>query len=87
MDCPRPTRDRRPLTADKVVTALVAECQFLADSISSGSVIGTARPDLGESYRLFTYKRWVIVFRPIHDGIEIIRIVDGSRDFSRIFGE
>jgi toxin ParE1/3/4 len=80
-------RDRHLLIADKVVAELLAECQFVADSLASHFVIGTARPDLGESFRVFTHKRWVIVFRPIDNGIEVIRVVDGSRDFSRIFGE
>jgi len=38
-------------------------------------------------FRVFTHKRWVVVFRPIDNGIEVMRILDGSRDFSRIFGE
>jgi plasmid stabilization system protein ParE len=80
-------RDRRPATADKVVTELMRTCQSYADIFAAGSVVGTARPDLGETYRVFTHKRWVVVFRPIGDGIEILRVVDGSRDFARLFGD
>jgi plasmid stabilization system protein ParE len=49
-------------------------------------VIGTARPDLGELHRIFTHKRWVIIFRPIAGGIEVLRVLDGSRDYPRLFG-
>jgi plasmid stabilization system protein ParE len=80
-------RDQRPLTADNVVRKLQEACQFYADSIASGFMIGTARSDLGEAYRIFTHKRWVILFRPIHDGIEVLRVVDGSRDFTRTIGK
>ena len=80
-------RDRRPATADKVVRGLMATCQWLAEEFATGSVIGTARPDLGENIRLFTHQRWVLVFHPVTNGIEVIRVLDGSRDFSRIFGD
>jgi plasmid stabilization system protein ParE len=36
---------------------------------------------------MFTHKRWVIIFRPAPDGIEIMRVLDGSRDFPRLFSE
>jgi toxin ParE1/3/4 len=80
-------RDRRSLTAKKILREIRQVCDEYAEAFVAGSVLGTARPDWGESYRAFTHKRWVIVFRPIDDGIEIIRVVDGSRDFSRIFGD
>jgi plasmid stabilization system protein ParE len=79
-------RDRRPSTADKVVTELTQACQSYADAFAAGSSLGTARPDLGEGHRVFTHKRWVVVLRPISGGIEVLRVVDGSRDFMRLFG-
>jgi plasmid stabilization system protein ParE len=69
------------------VHELLEVCRFLADTFAAGSSIGTLRDDLAESARLFTHKRWVIVFRPSTNGIEILRVLDGSRDFSKIFGE
>lgn len=80
-------RERRPTTADKVVTELMEECGTYADAFAEGSIIGTARPDLAESSRVFTYKRWVVVFQPNRDGIEVLRVLDGSRDFPRLFGD
>ncbi|MEX2315742.1 MAG: hypothetical protein WD669_01230 [Pirellulales bacterium] len=41
---------------------------------------------LGESHRVFAHKRWVVVFRPIEGGIEVLRVLDGSREFTRLFG-
>jgi hypothetical protein len=34
--------------------------------------MGTARPDLGE------HQRWVVIDRPLDDGILILRVADGS---------
>lgn len=78
-------RDRRPATADQVVSKIVAACESIADTFAAHSAIGTARPELGESYRIMTYQRWVIVFRPVPNGIEILRVLDGSRDFPKLF--
>ena len=47
--------------------------------------MGTARPDLGSSYRVFHHKRWVVIYRPIQSGIEILRVVDGARDYPSLF--
>ncbi len=78
-------QNHRPSTADQFVQDLAAACQSYADAFAAGSTIGTARPNLGEGYRVFTHKRWVVVFRAAVDGIEVMRIVDGSRDYTRLF--
>jgi plasmid stabilization system protein ParE len=80
-------QDRRPLTADRAVQSLEKACEGYAEAFAAGSSIGTRRPTLGEGYRIFSHKRWVVVFRPAVDGIEVMRVVDGSRDYSRLFRE
>jgi toxin ParE1/3/4 len=77
--------EHRPATADRVVQDLVAAMRRYADIFSAGSDIGALRDDLGEGYRTFAHKRWVIVFRPVDVGIEIMRVVDGSRDWAKLF--
>jgi toxin ParE1/3/4 len=78
-------KDRRRSTAKKVIRELRDCCDALAAITASGSLIGTAMPQFGHDYRVFTHKRWVIVFRPLDDGIEVMRVFDGSRNFSRLF--
>jgi toxin ParE1/3/4 len=49
-------------------------------------------PDVGElraefsirDCRSFTFGRYVIFFRPLEDGIEIARVIHGSRDLRNI---
>ncbi len=79
-------RDGRPAVADAFVRQLDEVCEDYAAGFAAGHVMGTARSDLGESFRVFTHKRWVVVFRPIDGGIEVLRVIDGSRDFGRLFG-
>jgi toxin ParE1/3/4 len=80
-------RDGRRSTARRIVREIRQECNRYANAFAAGSLLGTASSELGESARNFTHKRWVVVFRPVDEGIEVLRVVDGSRDFPRLFGE
>ncbi len=71
----------RPTTAEKLIRDIGAKCQIYAAQPGTG----TARPDLGEDLRVFPHKRYVIVFRPLADGIEVIRVVGGARDYPHLF--
>ena len=68
-------------TARKIAVEFHEKCDLHA-TIPLG---GTARNDLGENYRVFSLKRWVVVFRPHLEEIEVMRIFDGSRDYPRLF--
>lgn len=78
-------KNHRPLTADRFVRELDEACRKYAGIYAAGSEIGTPRDDLGDGLRVFTHKRWVVVFGPTSGGIEIIRVLDGSRDFPLLF--
>jgi toxin ParE1/3/4 len=71
----------RPSTAAKVMREIAGHCDHLARVPHTG----TARPDLDDNTRITSWKRWVIVFRPVEDGVDVLRIVDGSRDFTQLF--
>ncbi len=71
----------RPTTAAKIMREIGSHC----DSLARAPYSGTARPDLDEGIRITSWKRWVIVFRPADDGVDVLRIVDGSRDFAQLF--
>ena len=64
-------RDHRRNTARKIVRELRHECDEYSAAAAKGLVLGTAQSDLGELCRTFTFKRWVIVFRPVDNGIEV----------------
>jgi plasmid stabilization system protein ParE len=71
----------RPSIAAKVMREIRNHCDFLSQSHD----LGTARPDLGDDIRVTNWKRWVIVFRPATNGIDVLRVVDGSRDWAKLF--
>jgi toxin ParE1/3/4 len=70
-----------PAAAGRMVDALERRCELLADFPEIGARLRVRPPGL----RCFTVKRYLIVYRPAADGIEVIRFLHGSRDLSRIF--
>jgi plasmid stabilization system protein ParE len=75
-------RDGRRAAARAIVREVKEKCERYGSVFAAGSVIGESRPDLGESCRIFTHKRWVVVFRPARNGIDVVRIFDGSHDYA-----
>lgn len=71
----------RPRVAYQIIDEVIAKCELLAGN----PTLGTAKPEFGKDYRVFTHKRWVIIFRPIENGIEVMRIVDGARQYNLLF--
>ena len=74
-------RDRRPQTASKIVDELIAKCETYAQT----PLIGTLDDSLFDGCRIGRHKRWLIFYRPVAEGIEVVRILDGARDYPRLF--
>jgi toxin ParE1/3/4 len=47
--------------------------------------LGPARPELGADIRTLPLGNYLIVYRPIHGGIELVRFLHGSRNLRRLF--
>lgn len=74
-----------PLIADRMATEISQACDSYSESFAKGHVLGTAQPNFGKGYRIFRVKAWIIIFRPIDHGIEVMRIFHGSQDYPRLF--
>ena len=48
-------------------------------------MMGTARPDLGESVRCFTVDSFVVIYEPADDGITILLAIHGAQEVPRAF--
>ena len=71
---------RRPLLADHIIDELIVQAEQLAQ-FSTTTQLGTEAPEIGDGVRLFSYKRWVILFRYETHGIDVLRFADGSQDY------
>ncbi len=76
-------KERRPLVAEQVVRGIHDACF----KYSATPLIGQPEPRISSGCRRFTFKRWVILYKPLERGIAVLRVVDGSRDFTRLFGD
>lgn len=65
-----------PSRAVTFVQELRKKCRLLAEMPKSAP----ARPELGSNIRSRPTGNYVIYYRPVSDGIEIIRILHGRRD-------
>lgn len=72
--------DNRPQVADKIIDDLIATCDKLA-KFSADAEMGQAAPEIGTDVRLWPFKRWVILFRYVSHGVDILRFADGSQDY------
>jgi toxin ParE1/3/4 len=74
---------KSPRAADKTIDRIQRACQTHA----SQPLMGAARPDLGQDVRVFPVGSYVVIYRPLEDGIRIIRVLLGRRDFPALFRE
>jgi len=65
-----------PDAADKLIRAVVSRFRTLA----SMPLMGRQREELSPRLRSLSVGRYVIFYRPIENGVEIARVLQGARD-------
>lgn len=70
-----------PANATRLLRRIDSLCQTLADN----PLMGRARPELGADLRSFPAGDYIIFYRPIENGVGIVRVLHGSRDIEAIF--
>ena len=75
--------ERNPQNALMIVERIEDVCYMLADYPYSG----VARPEFGSAHRSFPVPRsgYVVIYRPIEDGVEILYVRHGSQNLGRLF--
>jgi toxin ParE1/3/4 len=66
--------------AEQWLERIENQCQILAEMPTMGRV----RSELPGNVRSFVFARYVIFYRPNADGVEIVRVLHGSRDLGQI---
>ena len=70
-----------PVNADRFLDKLLD----VANKLTEFKGIGTARPELAAGLYAFPVDRYVLYYRPVNDGIELVRVVNASRDITLLF--
>ena len=75
------------IAANDVPTAdaWLGEIERTCETLSSFPGIGRRREDLGRQILSFPIGAYIVFYRPTDGGIELARILHGSRDIDRIF--
>jgi toxin ParE1/3/4 len=69
--------------ADRVLDDIEEKLLLLADQPG----VGPARSDIAPELRYSPVRRYLILYRQITDGIEIVRVVHGARDVPTLMAD
>src|SRR5688572_26384205 len=72
---------RDPAAADELLVSFDRKLQFLSENPRAGP----ARPELRPRLRSFPVGAYLIFYRVIRGGIEVTRVVHGSRNLRKLF--
>jgi plasmid stabilization system protein ParE len=75
--------DGRPLTARRNGE----EIQESVNERAAKHILGQVHPAAPDGWFYFRCKRWLIFYRPLSDGIEVMRIIDAARDLPKHLGD
>jgi toxin ParE1/3/4 len=71
---------QNPVAADRIFDRIEASCQLLRDYPE----LGPARSEIADNARALVIERWLALYRLIEGGVQVVRIVDGSRDLAKL---
>ena len=72
-----------PNAADRIIDGLMANFKLL----ERNPLLGRARHDLLVNLRAFPVKKYVVLYEPLENGVEIFRVLHGSQDIDAIFDD
>ncbi|UEM25435.1 type II toxin-antitoxin system RelE/ParE family toxin (plasmid) [Skermanella mucosa] len=69
-----------PQAADRLLLDIDEQCRLLAEN----NRLGMARPEIAPEARSWPLGRYLILYRVIPDGIEVVRVIHGARDLRHL---
>lgn len=73
-----------PEAADRFIDRIYDTCHKTLSRLPES---GRARPELAESLRSFPVGNYVVFYRPVEKGIEVVRVLSGHRDLPSLFDD
>lgn len=69
-----------PAAADRLLDRVLAKLEMLADNPG----VGSPRSELATNLRSLSVRPYLLFYRPLTDGIELVRVLHGARDLSAV---
>jgi toxin ParE1/3/4 len=70
-----------PRSAERLIFLIHEKCRTLADF----PLMGRERPELAPGLRSFPVHDYIIFYRPLGTGIEVVRVLSGHQDIEAVF--
>jgi len=70
-----------PGAADRVLDDIEQRFHALVDN----PLMGQLRPDIAPELRYFTVGKYLVLYRTVQDGVQLVRVIHGARDLSHLF--
>lgn len=70
-----------PSAADRTLDTLNDKIRLLADN----PLLGPARPDIAPDLRYLVSDNYLILYRAISDGVDVVRVLHGARNLAALF--
>ena len=70
-----------PVAADRWLDTIEAKLSLIADN----PLLGAARPDIAPELRYHPVGNYLLLYRSVSGGIEVVRVVHGTRDLLNLF--
>jgi len=74
-------KNHSPAAAARLLRRIAEKCDLYATQ----PFMGEARPDLGSEIRCFPVDSYVVLYKPLDDGILVLLVVHGARDIPTVF--
>jgi toxin ParE1/3/4 len=74
-------KKHNPAAAERWVDLIESKCRSLAEQPG----LGRSRSELRQDLRSLTVGNYLIFYRPVEGGIEIVRALHGRRDLAALF--
>jgi toxin ParE1/3/4 len=68
----------------KMALAVIADVEREALLLAEFPGLGQARDDLAPGVRTIPVGKYILIYRPIADGIEVVRVVHGARNLPAV---
>jgi toxin ParE1/3/4 len=70
-------------SSEQILAMINQKCRRLAQF----PLMGRSRPELGQDIRSFPVSSYLIFYRQIADGVEIVRVISGYQDLTALFAK
>jgi toxin ParE1/3/4 len=64
--------------------SFIRELRRICEQLAENPLMGRARPELRPGLRSFPHGDYLIFYRPLRDGVSVVRVLHGSREAGRL---